>query len=425
MSQNLDATNRILSEIQREKQIEALAKQIAPLSAEEVAQLNHDGFNTHPSAEARDERRALLHDLGVDCSYLSGQKREDQPQAFEGNIENYIGLAQIPIGLAGPLLVRGANAMGDFYIPMATTEGALVASYNRGMKASRLCGGITSVCLSEGLQRCPFFKFENIGASGLFVKWVMTQLPVFREIVSMASKHAHLIDLKTHMEGNSVILTFEYATGDAAGQNMVTICTHEICRYILSSFDIPPIEWYVESNYAGDKKATAMSFLTVRGKKALSEVVLQRRVIEQVLKTTPEKIAKYWQSATLAVMQSGSIGAQGHVANGLTALFIACGQDVACISESAVGLTRMEINRQGDLYVSVTLPSLNIGTIGGGTSLPTQHECLEMLGCSGVGKVRKFAEICSAVVLAGEISIAAAMSVDQFTKAHEKLGRRP
>ena len=172
------------------------------------------------------------------------------------------------------------------------------------------------------------------------------------------------------------------------------------------------------------KKATSLSFAHVRGKKVTSEIVLPREIVERVLKTTPEKISKYWQSSTLAVIQSGSIGAQGHVANGLTALFIACGQDVACISESSIGLTRMETNSDGDLYVSVTLPSLIIGTIGGGTILPTQKECLEMLGCSGAGKARKFSEICCAVALAGEISIASAMSADQFTNAHQKFGRK-
>jgi hydroxymethylglutaryl-CoA reductase (NADPH) len=205
---------------------------------------------------------------------------------------------------------------------------------------------------------------------------------------------------------------------------MVTICTDQICRFILSDFSIAPVEWYIESNYSGDKKATSLSFSRARGKKVTSEIVLPRKIIEAVLRTSPEKICKYWLSSTLAVIQSGAIGAQGHVANGLTALFIACGQDVACISESSIGLTRMETNSNGDLYVSVTLPSLIVGTVGGGTALPTQNECLEMLDCRGNGKARKFAEICGAVALAGEISIASAMSVDHFTKSHQKLGRR-
>ena len=161
----------------------------------------------------------------------------------------------------------------------------------------------------------------------------------------------------------------------------------------------------------------------MRGKKVTSEIVIPKEICESTLKTTPEFIADYWQSSTLAAIQSGSIGAQGHIANGLTALFLACGQDVACISESSIGLTRMQVNKNGDLYVSVTLPSLIVGTVGGGTGLPTQKECLEMLGCTGLGSARKFAEICSATALTGELSIASAMSVNHFTSAHQNLGR--
>ncbi|MGB0980028.1 MAG: 3-hydroxy-3-methylglutaryl-CoA reductase, partial [Croceimicrobium sp.] len=162
----------------------------------------------------------------------------------------------------------------------------------------------------------------------------------------------------------------------------------------------------------------------VRGKKVSAEIRIPKEICENTLKSSPQLIANYWQSSTLAAIQSGSIGAQGHVANGLTALFLACGQDVACISESSIGLTRMQLTESGDLYVAVTLPSLIVGTVGGGTGLPTQKECLNMLGCTGPGSARKFAEICCAVALSGEISIAAAMSANHFTQAHQNLGRK-
>ncbi len=385
---------------------------------------NQEGFNKDQGREGAKQRISFLKKMKIETPHVSGGAESLKFEELNGNIENFIGMAQVPIGLAGPLKVKGPQTNEDFFVPLATTEGALVASYNRGMKACFASGGVTSVCLIENMQRCPFFKFSDILEVGRFIKWVHQNMERFRSIVSESSRFAELIEIRSNIEGNSVILTFEFSTGDAAGQNMVTICTDKVCKYILENFSIKPVEWYIESNYAGDKKATALSFSSARGKKVTSEIILPEKVLGTVLKTSAQKMAKYWQAATLSVIQSGAIGAQGHVANGLTALFVACGQDVACIAESAVGLTRMEVVNDGDLYVSVTLPSLVVGTIGGGTGLSTQKECLEMLGCYGVGKVEKFAEIATALVLAGEVSIAAAMSVDHFTKAHENLGRK-
>jgi hydroxymethylglutaryl-CoA reductase (NADPH) len=333
-------------------------------------------------------------------------------------------MTQVPTGIIGPLLVHGTSAKGDFYLPLATTEGALVASYNRGAKATKLSGGVTSVCLIEGVQRSPLFRFENIVEVGKFVFWALEQQKQFVELVQASSNFAQLEDIKTNIEGNEVILTFEYTTGDAAGQNMVTICTNKICEYILRESPIKPARWFIESNYSGDKKATALSFSNVRGKKVTTEVNVPRQIVQDVLKSTPELMVEYWKSSTLAVIQSGAIGAQGHVANGLAALFLSCGQDVACISEAATGITRMQMNDSGGLYCAVTLPNLIVGTIGGGTGLGTQKECLKMIGCYGKGTSKKFAEICGALALAGELSIAAAMSAGHFTQAHQELGRK-
>ncbi len=423
MSQDHKRVDKIIESIETQKEFELYTPQVTPKTPGEIQDLGDVAYANGYTKDDQQARLKFLKEKGVELGYTSGEKTFTDNESLKGNIENFIGMAQVPIGLAGPILVNGTNATGDFYVPMATTEGALVASYSRGMKACRLAGGITSVCIVEGIQRSPFFKFENLVAVGKFVKWVHHQADKFHEIVSASSRFAKLIDIKTNVEGNSVILTFDFTTGDASGQNMVTICTDQICKYILTHFDILPEEWYIESNYSGDKKATANAFGSVRGKKVTSEVVLPRAIVEGVLKTTPELISKYWQSSTLGVVQSGAIGAQGHVANGLTAMFMACGQDVACVSESSIGLTRMETNKNGDLYVAVTLPSLAVGTVGGGTSLPTQNECLKMMGCDGLGKAKKFAEICCAVALAGEISIASAMSVDHFTSAHKNLGR--
>ena len=366
----------------------------------------------------------LKKELNAEFKFLTSEEKINDLSLLEGNIENYIGMTQVPTGVIGPLRVIGSAAQGDFYIPLATSEGALVASYHRGAKATRLSGGITSICLIEGVQRSPVFKFTNLGDLGLFLMWTLEQVERFKEITSQTSRYAQLMDIKSNIEGNHIILIFEFHTGDAAGQNMVTICTDAICKFIIANSPVQPVSWFIEGNYSGDKKATAMSFTNVRGKKVTAEVNLPRTIVEAVLKTTPEAMAEYWQTSTIGVIQSGAIGAQGHYANGLAALFLATGQDVACVSEAAVGITRMELTKDGGLYASVTLPNLIVGTVGGGTGLPTQRECLQLMGCSGAGNARKYAELCGALVLSGELSIAAALSAGHFASAHKKLGRK-
>ena len=356
--------------------------------------------------------------------YIKGEKKFEDYSSLKGNIENFVGMAQVPIGLAGPLLINGTHARGDYYVPLATTEGALVASYQRGIKASRLSGGITSVCTGEGVQRCPVFCFNNIGEAGQFVIKVLEHIEEIKKIPAQCSSYAKLTDVRPNMEGNHVILTFDFTTGDAAGQNMVTLCTDQICRYLAENMPVKPLTWYIESNYSGDKKATANSFINVRGKKVIAEVALPRKIVQDILKTTPELITEYSRIATFGIMQSGAIGAQGHYANGLAAVFIACGQDAACVAEASVGITRMEVLPSGDLYAAVTLPNLIVGTVGGGTSLPTQKECLQIMDCYGADNAVKFAEVCAGLVLAGELSITAALSAGHFTSAHKKLGRK-
>lgn len=366
----------------------------------------------------------LANETNKNIEFLSGQKKLSDYKQLEGNIENYIGMSMIPTGVIGPVRVIGSAAQGDFFVPLATSEGALVASYHRGAKACYLAGGATSICIVEGVQRSPVFKFNNVGELGVFLAWVLQRVDEFKKITESSSRYAKLTDLKANIEGNHLILTFEYHTGDASGQNMVTLCTDTICKYIIEHVPVKPQFWFVEGNYSSDKKATVLSFTNVRGKKITTEILLSEKIVNEVLKSTPEAMAEYWRSSTMGIIQSGAIGAQGHYANGLTALFIATGQDAACVAEAATGITRMELTKDGSLYACVTLPNLIVGTVGGGTSLPTQKECLELMDCYGAGKARKFAEICGAVVLAGELSIAAALSAGHFSSAHKKFGRK-
>jgi hydroxymethylglutaryl-CoA reductase (NADPH) len=375
--------------------------------------------------EANKNRLQMLSGkTGNSFPFLSGDQSLEDLSRLEGNIENYIGMTQVPTGIMGPVKVLGTSVDGEFYVPLATSEGALIASYHRGAKATRMAGGVRSVCLTESVHRSPLFRFHDLADLGTFVVWMLGEQEAMREVVSQTSNHAQLEEINTNIEGNQLIVTFSYFTGDASGQNMVTICTEAICQWMLKHAPVQPKAWYIEGNFSGDKKATVMSFTNVRGKKVSAEVELPREVVEQVLLTTPEKMAQYWVSSTIGIIQTGSIGAQGHYANGLAALFIATGQDAACVSEASVGITRMECTPEGNLYASVTLPNLIVGTIGGGTGLPTQRECLEMMDCYGQGKARKFAEIAGAVVLSGELSIAAALSAGHFTSAHQRLGRK-
>ena len=388
----------------------------------------HDlkSFDTknHYNKEGQNNRLNFLKEIkGIDLSILENNEGIHDISILKGNIENFIGFSKIPTGLAGPLVINGTEANGPYYIPLATTEGALVASYNRGCKVASLAGGIRSICLSESVQRSPIFRFDNIIEVGQFLAWVVNKNEKFEEITGQCSRYAKLQNWKTNIEGNQVNLIFEFSTGDAAGQNMVTFCTSEICKYILENTPVKPAVFYIESNFSGDKKSNYQSFQNVRGKKVVAEINIPREIVINVLKSTPEIMADYWQTSTVSLVQLGSIGVQGHIANGLTALFIATGQDVACISEVQVAVNRFNITKDGGLYVSLTMPNLIVGTVGGGTSLPSQKECLQIMDCYGAGNGKKFAEICCALALAGELSIAAAISSGHFVSAHKNLGR--
>lgn len=356
--------------------------------------------------------------------HLEGQIPHPAAADLQGNIENFIGMAQVPVGLAGPLLMLGDHAQGAFMVPLATTEGALVASYSRGMKAITASGGVTAKVLAEGVQRAPYFKFKDLSAAGRFVAWVMANTAAFCDITNRSSRFAKFQQARPIIEGNSVTLICEFTTGDAAGQNMVTLCTHQICQYILQHCGEEVQAFYIESNTSGDKKANFQSFQHVRGKKVAVEVELPAEVVRSVLKTTPANLERFGHAAAYGSLKSGTIGVQAHCANGLAALFIACGQDAACVAEAAIGLIRLEETPAGNLYAAGTFPNLIVGTVGGGTHLGTQRECLELMDCYGAGKARKLAEITAAVCLAGELSILSALAEGHFARAHAELGRK-
>jgi hydroxymethylglutaryl-CoA reductase (NADPH) len=370
-----------------------------------------------------DERWKVLPGAETARAVLLDPQTVGSAPAYARNIENFIGTLKVPVGVAGPLRVNGTYAQGDFIVPLATTEGALVASYTRGARLVSEAGGCTAILLHEGVVRAPGFAFDGVLDVGRFVAWAVSALEEMRRVAEATTKHGRLRDMRVNVEGNNVYLIFEYTTGDAAGQNMVTIATQAICDFILAQSPVKPRYGFVEANHSGDKKASAQSFLSGRGKSVTCECVLPAALVQARLHTTAEMMANYWRMSSMGGVLSGTIGVQGHYANGLAAVYLACGQDVACVAESAVGVTRFELKPNGDLYAAVTLPNLVVGTVGGGTALPSQRACLEILGLAGAGHANAFAEVCAAVSLAGELSIVGAIVAGHFTQAHQRLGR--
>ena len=419
-----DYSIKVIKNILKGKSLEQFARKLETRLPDKEPLPEHLSRETLLTKDAQEQRIKILEKQGVKFQFVNGKKLVEDPSVFKGNIENFIGLAQIPVGIVGPLRVNGLYAHGDFYVPLATTEGALVASYNRGAKIISLSGGARVICLHERVSRAPGFAFNNLMEAGQFIVWCVKNFDKFQEVAKTTTTHGNLEDIKITIEGNQVYINFEYTTGDAAGQNIVTIATDAVCKYIVAKVPIKPRFYFVESNMSGDKKATAMSYLFVRGKKVSAEMIIPRYIFTKFLHTTPEMMMEYWKMSFVGGVQSGSIGVQGHYANGLAAIFIACGQDAACVSEASMGITRVDIVQNGDLYIAVTLPYLIVGTVGGGTGLPTQSECLALIGCKGKGTAKKFAEICTATVLAGEISIMGALAAGQFAQAHQAYGRK-
>jgi hydroxymethylglutaryl-CoA reductase (NADPH) len=376
--------------------------------------------SSHADVRRRWERLAVGQETQQS---LFDQGTAEQLESYQGNIERFIGTVKVPVGLAGPLTVRGFYADGTFMIPLATTEATLVASYHRGSQLMTRAGGCTCMLLEEGVGRSPGFAFSTLQECAVFVSWVRSQLETLRQVAQGTTRYGKLCALRTVIEGNHVYVHFNFTTGDAAGQNMVTIATDAIYSYILTHTPVRPRYSFLEANCSGDKKASLQSFLLGRGKRVTAETIIPARLVSRYLRTTPERIAQYFSMGALGGVLSGTIGVQGHFANGLAALYIACGQDAACVAESAVGVTRFEVTPAGDLYGAVTLPNLMVGTVGGGTKLPSQHACLEILGLAGPGCARALAEVCAALCLAGELSLTAALCSDQFARAHQRLAR--
>ena len=344
------------------------------------------------------------------------------PAVTKGNIENFTGTAQVPIGIAGPLTMVGEHAQGDFYIPLATTEGTLVASYSRGMRVISECGGCKATVVKHSMQRAPVFLFNNALEAREFGKWLNENIDSLRGVVKSAVDVPRLIEIERYLVANMLYTRFCYTTGDAAGQNMTGKATLYACEWIRAHHPDKP-RYILSGNIDTDKKHSAMNLIQTRGKRVVAEFVLKKDVAKELLRVETEWLYKFRQIAGVGTMQSGGSYGGAHSANGIAAMFIACGQDAANVSESHAGLTYVELLDNGDFYWSVTLPALICATYGGGTGLPTQRECLEMMDCYGTGKGNKLAEIIAAVVLAGDVSLSSAILAHEWVSSHEMMGR--
>lgn len=341
----------------------------------------------------------------------------------EGNVENFIGVAQMPLGVAGPLKVNGEYADDTYPVPLATTEGTLVASYSRGMKAINMCGGAKTTVVDDRMNRAPVFVFEDARKARDFRDWVFEHYDTIKEKAEETSSVAELVEIEDYMTNNFAHLRFSFHTGDAAGQNMVGKATFAACNWILQEYDGYVENFYLEGNFATDKKASKVNELMTRGKRVTAEVTLDEDTCIHHLGAEPESLNHHSKIATLGSYFSGADTNGAHPANGLASLFIACGQDEANVAESHAAIINTELLNDNSIHISVTLPSLIVATYGGGTGMPTQQECLSMLDCDGAGNVNKLAEIAAATVLAGEISLGAAISASDWVTSHESLGR--
>jgi hydroxymethylglutaryl-CoA reductase (NADPH) len=350
------------------------------------------------------------------------------PDDMSGNIENLFGVAQVPIGLAGPLLVNGEHAQGEFYVPMATIEGTMLASYNRGMRVIRESGGVITTVSGDAMQRAPVFVFPSAREARDFGLWLDDNFDRIKEMAESTTSVGKLNEIEHYHAHNMIFTRFDYSTGDAAGQNMTSKATFVACEWIRKQVDT--ISHYLLSgNFDTEKKTSSVNLLKGRGRRVTAEITIPRDVMIENLRISPQQMHYGQGISTMSAFLTNSSNNAAHPANGLAALYLATGQDIANIAESNQCTTYNKVTRDGDYYFSITFPALIMATYGGGTALPTQSECLQIMDCLGPGKALKLVEIAAALALAGELSLGAAAKVDQKTRknewvdAHEKLGR--
>ncbi|MFC7211924.1 hydroxymethylglutaryl-CoA reductase (NADPH) [Natronoarchaeum sp. GCM10025321] len=369
-------------------------------------------------------RLVVERETGADLSTV-GEYAFDAADA-EPNIENAIGGAQLPMGVVGPVAVDGGAASGEYYLPLATTEGALLASVNRGLSAIRSADGAQARVTKSGMTRAPVFRVQGIVEAKAVIDWVAENTDRLREAAESTTSHGELLDIEPYVVGDSVYLRFAYDTKDAMGMNMATIATGKACELV--ERETPADLVALSGNLCSDKKPAAINAVQGRGRSVTADVELDRELVEERLGTTPEAIQEANTRKNLVgSAKAGSLGFNAHAANVVAAAFLATGQDAAQVVEGSNAITTIE-ERGDSLYASVSIASLEVGTVGGGTKLPTQAEALDVLGVRGGGdpagsNADELAEIIAVGALAGELSLLAALASRHLSSAHEDLGR--
>ena len=379
-----------------------------------------DPVDDNTASNAQRRREFVREHTGANLVHVG--RFSFDPATLSGNVENFIGAAQVPIGLAGPLRMRGERAQGDFYVPLATSEGTLVASYNRGMRLLSECGGVRATVVEQNMQRSPVFMFGDALAARDFGRWVQANFTDIQRVAESTTRFGQLVDIHQYAVGPLRYLRFNYVTGDAAGQNMTGKATLAACEWIAAHHP-GGAKFMLSGNMETDKKHSHLNMLATRGRRVVAEALIRKEAMADVMGVDTGELFAMRQVSNAGAFLSGASNNGLHTANALAALFIATGQDVANVAESHAGVVYSQLLANGDYYWSVTLTSLIVATVGGGTGLATQKECLEMLGCYGTGNADKFAEICAGVVLAGETSLAGAVIHGDWVSSHERYGR--
>ena len=376
-----------------------------------------------PNVAATVRRRLLVEDTAADLDAV-GAYNFDAADA-ESNIENMLGAAQVPMGVVGPVRIDGGAVDGERFLPMATTEGALVASVNRGCAAIRAADGTTARVLRNAMTRAPVFRVDDVGEAGEVAAWVRDNVDALAEAAESTTVHGELCEVTPYVVGDSVFLRFAYDTADAMGMNMATIATEAACDVVAA--ETPADLVALSGNLCSDKKPAAVNSVEGRGRTVAADVELPREAVETYFDTTPAAIVEANTRKNLVgSAKAGSLGFNAHAANTVAAAFLATGQDVAQVVEGANAITTADV-RDGDIYASLTLASLEVGTVGGGTTLPTQAEALDVVGVRGGdpagSNADALAEVIATAALGGELSLLGALAADNLASAHAELGR--
>lgn len=342
----------------------------------------------------------------------------DEPDSVR--IENLIGATSLPLGVAGPLALTGEHIKGEYFIPLATTEGALVASVARGCKAISLSGGAHVFAYRAGTTRGPVFIVKNLTEQKRVYKWIKENATKLSAAAVSTSHHLTLKKTEVRALATYVFVRFYFNTEDAMGMNMATFATEKMAELIAQETGAQCLT--IAGNFDIDKKPAWLNFINYRGFKGWAEVVLSEKTLNELLKTTAQKLFDVWLSkCMLGSAMSGSLGFNAHYANIVAAFFAATGQDLGHVGEGSMGITTVSLLPTNAVHFAIYMPALMVGTVGGGTGLKTQKEARDLIG---ITKSEEIAEVLVGAVLAGELSLLSSLAEGTLAKAHKALGRR-